>query len=294
MTRRIACTRTWVALSTAGLLFQAASCNVDELDVAYLALRDVSVVIAGTIELDGIVALRVVRDAESLGFYPVPADVPIVGTGEAIYALEPAVRRSGLAEQVIVYPLYEPVVQSRTLRLGSTDTIRPVFGYREEVTVGLDEGFEGETSVFELEQTPGGSAPLTQTFEDVRSGRASGVITLSAEAPIYEVASVLVEPDRDRLLDVWVEMDYRGEGILAVALFPAEPIPVAQGEPLSSRYFQGALPRTDWTKLYFDIVDDSNRAFIEAGFRVSLLAIYDPELGVSQRIFLDNLRIVYR
>ena len=193
-----------------------------------------------------------------------------------------------------MYPLYEPIQTSLELRPGQTDTLRPVFRYRPEAVVGLDEGFEGNSTVLIRDLTPGGSAPLTRITEGTRAGAGSGLITVTADAPVYEVASVVVRPDRASLLDLWVELDYRGEGILAVALFPENPPALAPDEPLSSRYFQGALPREEWTKLYFDIVDESNRDFLAEGFRVSLLAIYNEDFGPEQRIYLDNLRVVYR
>ena len=54
---------------------------MEELDVAYVAVPEVAVAPQGTPEPDGIAALRVVRGTTSLGFYPVPADIPLLGTG---------------------------------------------------------------------------------------------------------------------------------------------------------------------------------------------------------------------
>ena len=104
----------------------------------------------------------------------------------------------------------------------------------------------------------------------------------------------MIRPDRDALLDLWVELDYRGQGVLQVALLPED---IGGGDPQappSTRYFQGALPREDWTRFYFDIVDASNDDYVAEAFRLSLLVIYDETLGPSQRVFLDNLRVVYR
>ena len=286
--------RIFGTLTAAALLLITSACEVDEIEVAYLSIPGVAVTPRGTLEPDGIAALRVVRGDTSLGFYPIPADVPLLGLGTATLSIEPAVRRSGLSEELLVYPLYQPVAQTLGLVPGQTDTIRPIFSYRPEAVVALDEGFESSSSILIRDLAAEGSAPLTRVTDGVRAGTGSGLITLSAATPVYEVASAVVRPDRASILDLWVELDYRGEGVLALALFPEAPTLAGPGEPLSARYFQGALPREEWTKFYFDIVDDSNRGFLADGFRVSLLAIYNEDLGAEQRLYLDNLRVVYR
>ncbi len=281
---------------SAGLavLCLACGCGVEHLDVSYLEIAAVSAAPGGTVEPDGIVAVRVVVDAQSLGFYPVPATVPVLGTGRRSVRIEPVVRRSGLSEDLRVYPLYEPISRDLDLRPEGITTITPAFGYTSTARIGFDEGFESASSALVLDLVAAGSAPLTQDTQDVRAGGGSGLITLSAERPVYEVSSVLIVPDRERVLELWVELDFRGDVPLAVALLPETLAELPPGTPRIARYFQGALPRTSWTKLYFDIVDASNEAFVGAGFRVSLLAQYDPTRGGEQRVHLDNLRVVYR
>ncbi len=282
------------AIVAAGLLSTFAACEPEELDVAYLYIDRPSVAPGGRAEPGAIVAVRVVVGTQSLGFYPLPARVPILGTGVRTIRIEPAVRRSGLSQDIRVYPLYEPVVRELTLALNQTDTLRPVFTYASTATVGLEEGFETATSAFVLDLAANGSAPLQQDPDDPRVGSASGVITLTRERPVYEVASLLVEPDRARVLDLWLELDYRGDVPLNVSLFPENVVALPPGTPLVARYFQGARPRADWTRLYFDIVDESNDAFVNVGFRVSLLALYDEALGGTQTVHLDNVKVVYR
>ena len=270
------------------------ACNEEELEVAYLTVPSVAVAPAGRPEADAIAAVRLVVDSLSLGFYPVPAEVPVLALGPRRVRLEPAVRRSGLGGEVVVYPLYEALTRELDLRASGVDTLRPIFGYVPGAVIGLEEGFESAATQFSRDLSPGGSAPLAMTTADPRDGTAAGLITLTPEAPVYEVASAVIRPGRASLLDLWVELDYRGEGILAVALLPEDAGPAPAGTPPSARYSQGALPRETWTRFYFDIVDASNRDFVAEGFRVSLLAIYDAGLGARQELFVDNLRVVYR
>ena len=280
-------TGAWCVVAAAG------ACGVDELDVAYLHVRDVAVAPAADAPDDGVVALRIVRGPTSLGFYPVPADVPLLGTGAATVSVEAAVRRSGLSQELRVYPMYAPAEAELVLGPGATDTLRPTFRYRDEVVVALDEGFESPSDALALDLRDA-SPPIDRVTEGASAGAASGRIRLTAEAPVFEVASGVIVPARAPLLDLWVELDYRGDVPLAVALLPAAVPPLAPGQSPAARYFQGALPREAWTRLYFDIVGGDDRDFLGAGFRVSLLAIHDPSRGETQDVLIDNLRVVYR
>ena len=283
-----------LSLATTFSVAAGTGCNVEELDVGYLAIPEITVAPADQSPRDGVVALRLVRGSTSLGFYPVPADVPLLNTGATAVTLEPTVRRSGDSQELRVYPMYQPVEVEIQLLPGRTDTVRPVFGYREEVTVGLEETFESPANALTLDLQNGNSPAIAQSTDTVAGGLSSGRITLTAASPVFEVATDVVVPDRDRVLDLWLELDYRGDAVLALTLFPEAVPPLQQGQPIASRYFQGALPREDWTRIYFDIVDVSNRDFLTDGFRVSLLAVFDPERGASQEVFVDNLRVVYR
>ena len=289
-------TRPWVRATFIAYCVAAAllSCRSEDLAVAYVYIPDVEVAPGGVAEEAEVAAVRVVVDSLSLGFYPVPTTAPVIGLGDRRIRIEPAVRRSGLSEEIVVYPLYEALAETLTLRSGVVDTLRPTFAYVDGAVIGLEEDFEAERTGLILDLTPGGSAPLTRDSSDARRGDASGLITLDADHPVFELATDLIVPDRARLLDLWVEVDFRGDGILAVALFPDDVPVAAPGQPLSARYFQGALPREEWTRLYFDIVDASNESFVAEGFRLSLLAIYDESLGERQTLLLDNLRVVYR
>ena len=269
------------------------ACGEDDLEVAYLYVDTPAIAPLGAPEAGDLVGVRVVVDAESLGFYPTPVTVPVLGLGRRTVRVEPAVRRSGLAGVIDVYPLFAPLVRELDLRAGRTDTLRPVASYVDGAEIAFAERFEGPRTQLVLDLAPGGSPGIEIVDEGAREGRGAGVIAVSAESPVFEVASAVIRPDGGGLLDLWVELDYRGEGVLQVALLP-EDIGAADPTAPSLRYFQGALPREDWTRLYFDIVDASNDDYVAEAFRLSLLVVYDEALGPSQRVFLDNLRVVYR
>ncbi len=275
-------------------LWLCVACEVEQLEAGYLFVPDVAVVPNGRVEPDGILGVRVVVGSRSLGFYPVPATIPVLAAGNQTVRIEPAIRRSGLSQEIRVYPLYEPFVTAVTIVPGRTDTLRPVYPYASTATVGFSEDFETPSSKLIVDLVAAGSAPLSQNTADPRDGAASGRISLSSEKTVYEVTTGVIVPDRANLLDLWVEVDFRGEVPLAVALFPTSIGELPSGVPRISRYFQGGLPREDWTRLYFDIEDESNDGFVDEGFRVSLLAVYDPEAGGIQTVDIDNLRVVYR
>ena len=289
----------------AGARFQAVSlllallswsaCAPEDLDVAYLYVPGFEVEIDGVTEPSAITDVRVVLGSENLGFYPLPARIPILGTGTRRVRLEPAVQRSGMSAERVVYDLYTAFEAELPLRLGQTDTIRPTVTYSPATTVAFEERFEGPSTALTFDLVPGGSAPLTLVGGDsARAGASSGRIDFSRERPVYEVASFALMGIPADATQVWLEVDYRGSVPLVVGLVEPTPSPLPEGFPRQARYAVGARVREDWQKFYFDIIDPLNRDFVGAGFRVALLAEVAPDSAAGRQVFVDNLRVAYR
>ncbi len=271
------------------------ACATEDLDVAYLYVPAFSVVVDGQPEPSAITDVRVVLGAESLGFYPLPARIPILGTGLRRVRLEPVVQRNGRSEERTVYDPYEAFEADLQLLAGRTDTIRPVIGYAEGANVVFTESFESPTSALILDLVDSVSAPLTQlTGAGVRTGLGSGRIAFSRDEPVFEVASTTLPGVSSTTRRIWVEFDYRGEVPLIVGLVGDNPTALPAGASRADRYSIGARDRADWQKFYFDILDAANREFVESGFRVALLAQVQADSAESRSVFIDNLRVVIR
>ena len=270
----------------------AAGCSVEQLDVAYIEVPEIEIQDPAAVgELNHrVVGVRAVLNATSLGFYPLPASIPILATGAQRIRLEPVVNRSGLSEEFVAYPMFDAYVDEPVLVAGATDTVRPSLPYVDQAAFVLTEDFQGGVGSFPIDLDGDGVTSLT-LFNDPLGRGSVGKVSLTAANPIFEVASVTLPPIPDAR-EVWLELEFRGDAVLSLTLLPEQP-----GEPQDRgfRFNQGALPREEWRTFYFDLRNEINDQLLPVTKRLGLLAAFDPAVDLDQQeVFIDNIRLVYR
>ena len=275
-----------------GFVILLGACETEELSVSYIDIPRFEVNArpgTGASTAD-ITEVRVVLDSITIGIYPLPAVIPILATGPTNIRLEPVVRRSGLSQERLVYPMYQPWEQVVNLQLKQTQQIIPVIDYVPNVAFALLEDFETGARTFEYSLDTIRNNPLRASASAARTGLQGGLITLGPDAQIFEVASPPLRIDRNTQ-EVWIELDFRGEADLALTL-----LPVQDGTPATRlpRYLQGARSRTDFQKFYFDIVDEFTVELLSGDFRLGLLATIPDSVTSQRTISLDNIKVVYR
>jgi len=271
-------------------------CAKQELEVSYIYLPAFEVLPSsstGDISTQ-ITDVRVVLGPESLGFYPLPATIPILGSGEMRLRLEPVVRVAGIASNRIVYPFYEVFEETRMFVPGRVDTIIPQLNYDPSVTFAYVEDFEGNTPSLPLDLDGFPNTNFVPSTLLPRSGAQSGRATLMGDTAIVEAATAVLNVAGQTWNRIWMEMDYRGDVPLGVAMLPEE---IEATEVRITRYVQGAqqcsaCTREDWVKLYFELVDNGLRDFATRPFRIGFLAANDSARTAD--VFIDNVKIIYQ
>lgn len=266
-------------------------CETEELEVSYIYIPAFDVEAnaqSGDISTQ-ITDVRVVLGAESLGFYPLPARIPILASGENLVRLEPVVRIAGLAANRIVYPFYEVFEETLTLVPGSIDTIRPTISYTSTSGFGFVEDFEtsNPTLIFDLDDFSDTKFETTAT--NPSSGSGAGVATLTTTSRIVESATPVLNPTGQNWNRIWLELDYRGDVPLTVAILPETP---GSENTRLNRYTQGVSDRDEWRKIYFELVTNGQEEFASQPFRVGFLAVLDTT--VTSNLYLDNIKVVHQ
>lgn len=271
-------------------------CGVEDLDVAYVYVPEVIVDDpTGTPAAQRVVAVRVVLDATSLGFYPLPARIPILGTGATRrLRLEPVVNRSGLSEEFVAYPLFGAVTLEQAFAPETVDTITPLISYLDlpdaRATFEFVEPFTGLTSGFPID-LDGDAETALELVVDASTGERVGRVTLTETNPLFEAASVTLPAIPDAR-ELWLELEYRGSATLTLTLLPEA---LGSFEERAGRYNQGALPRDDFRKFYFDLRNEVNDRVFVNPYRIGLLASYNVDAAeAEQEVYIDNVRLVYR
>lgn len=275
-----------------GLLAAAVGCQVEQLDPAYVHVPavDVETEPQQGAAVSGITDVRVVLGSESLGFYPLPATIPVLPGASRRLLVEPVVKVSGQSSSRTVYPLLEALAVEPTLRANTVDTLRPTLRYVEEAEFLLvDDGAGVRTRLAEDLDGDAGSS-LRVSPDPFGSARTVIAGELTATNPVIEVASEALLPDRQPQA-MWLELDYRGEVPITVGLISGQ-----IGTPASRvpRYAQGALAREDWTRIYFQLGGPFDEDLLGGPLRVALLAVRSEDAAGPQRFAVDNLRLVYR
>lgn len=228
----------------------------------------------------------VFADAEFIGVFGLPARIPVPRAGSTQLRFEPGVRQNGVSAAPEPYDFYTPV--NRTLDLAAGETtdlgVLPIT-YKPEVRFAIFETFEpGVVRAFT--DVVNGSSSLAPTQELVRSGDFSGKIALTADDPVFEVAST------DRFFDltatrryVWLEMDFlsAAEGRIGVS--------GSDGLTTPSIFDPGFRPRGEWTKIYFNVTDIIVDLRLDP-VQINLATILPP--GVTEgNVYLDNIKLLH-
>lgn len=221
-----------------------------------------------------------------LGVYELPATLPIIADGNTDLIIEPGILENGISATPNIYRFMTRFETSIDFTAGETDTIQPVTEYNSNVKFAYEEDFDSNNSLTVILDTTievTTSIISTGAFE----GNSVGFV-LDEDNPKMEVAT-LDFIELPTLGDaVFMEMHYKNEGILQVALLGYQPnnsIPVLV-------HFLALTPQSDWNKVYIDLTNQLvgfGPQFTD--FRI-LLGAQLPEGETSATYMIDNIKVM--
>lgn len=228
----------------------------------------------------------VFADAEFIGVFGLPARIPVPRAGSTQMRFEPGVRQNGVSAAPEPYDFYTPVNLTLDLAAGETISVGTLqITYKPEVRFSIFETFEpGEVRAFTEVIT--GMGTLAPSQEIVRTGDFSGKITLTADNPVFEVASAESFFDLNGTRRyVWLEMDFlsAAEGRIGVR--------GDTGLSSQSLFDPGFRPREQWTKIYFNITDIIVDLRLDP-VQINLAAIL-PQGIEEGDVYLDNIKLIH-
>ena len=233
-------------------------------------------------------------DGAFLGAYSLPALVPVLAEGEHEISLQAGIRDNGISRTPEVYPFFTTYRTTRVLRPDIVDTLQPVTRYLDRTRFSLIDDFDRGPTVFRDIRIGTTDNALRPTEEVVFEGSASGVIRLSAQSPVVELASEVRYSDLDAESPfVYLEVNYRSEVPVVWGLIAYRFGVPGDGTAL---FEPGFRPSAEWNKIYFNL-----SPLIAAGnfseYQLALRAAIPEEAGrpVVQEasIWLDNIKLVH-
>lgn len=287
-------TRIISAVLGAVILF--GGCDKPEAIPAYLRIEPFMVEAEGGAAWQEISVGWVYVNNEILGGFQLPAELPVLASGEVTVQVFPGVLVNGLKDSPGLYPFMKRDVQTIQLTPGETTTIQPRTSYEPAAKYAwpLEEStFDGPSSViFENRDTDPGST-FTVGTEGGFAGKCLQMKVDTAHS-IIEIASESVALPNTGGRQVWLEMHHQGDIPFAFSILGAD---ATQFEEVINVYLFNATGDNGWNKIYFNLTEfmvSLPRPSYRLFFRVPLPKKDDGTFSKTEgTVRLDNIRLIH-
>ncbi|HZV44295.1 MAG TPA: hypothetical protein VFF90_07445 [Saprospiraceae bacterium] len=224
----------------------------------------------------------------NIGTFAPPVDIHYLEEGPTTLSFRPGIRNNGLANDAIIYPLFEGYTIDITASPGSQHDVTPVTSYKAGTIFSLISDFE-ITNDFTYNRDTVASSELLRSQVDVFEGEYSGQIALTTEAYFIEVGhSVAMSglPIDDQ--PIYLELRYKNEVEFAIGLLGID----LEGHEYSN-FFYIVRPTDEWNMLYLDLTEKVKLSAFPA-YKILFRALYPPSATKpTLNIFLDNIKVVH-
>lgn len=226
-------------------------------------------------------------DQGFLGAFRIPAVAPIGSPNvEKSITLFPGVRENGLQLYPALYPMLEPWIIEPAAIPTDSQTIQPVFRYKDRVKYRWLEPFNESLSLdLDLDQ---------DTFTHLKiipgigiGGSDAATTSLTRAHPVIEVTTsvALTQLPKDGS-PIWMELHYHGDVLLQIGLRG-----VAPGINPVINYKLALFPKAEWNKIYINFTPDvqlSDLSEYQVVFRAEL-----PDTLSEGSVYLDNIKLLH-
>ncbi len=275
------------------ILITMVSCDLQKEPIpAYLHIEPFAVDVNGN---QGTKAQQI-RDAwvsdaltgDFLGVYELPATLPIIAEGNTDLIIQPGILENGIQATPNIYSFMKRYAVSVDFTAGEIDTIQPVTGYDPRVIFHYQDDFNGTNTLQEVLDT--NLMMNTSIFSEANGAFEGGSVgfTLDADNPRFEVATTTLIELPTKGDAVIMEMHYKTEGILQVAVVGY----IGTNPDFVKTFFFAMNPQSSWNKIYINLTNQLvayGSQFTK--FRI-LFGSQIPEGQSSATYLIDNLKIM--
>jgi hypothetical protein len=252
----------------------------------FLNLSAPKVIGSQGMETHNITEAWVFQDNEIIGVFPIPAKVPIVSTrANAEIKILAGVKDNGMVDFPVLYPFYKEIIQTVVFTPGTELSIPLEFTYIANKKLPIDEGFEG-TNIFTLDDDQNLESKLQLSNVNPSVGQSCGMVNLDGVANyIGVISSTEIKASEVSRGASYLELDYRGEGEIAVG------VTKVVGNKFKNDFVLFIPGKEKWNRIYINLTQalqskdyDSYRIVI--GFRKN---IQNP----TAEMYVDNIKHVH-
>jgi hypothetical protein len=277
--------------------FQLSSCEVinPEEDIpAYLQIDTIQFV--STSATQGTATQKIVEawvsvDDDFLGTYDLPASIPVLKSGSANVIVRPGIKDNGIGSLSEIYTFFQPFETTVDLVPAETIILAPNTSYISGIDFAFIEDFENGLNWLSDDLDGDSLTAVQLTTEDVFEGNRSGVIQLTPEHPIVEVATDFNRQFSELQtegVEVYLEMHYKTDVEFAIGV-------IGHNEgvfsPEQKIYEPILFPKQEWNKVYLNL-SSAVFALQTTGFQITFFAALPAGLERGT-IYLDNIKLIH-
>ncbi|MDZ4668013.1 MAG: hypothetical protein SGJ00_09025 [bacterium] len=233
----------------------------------------------------------VFANGEIKGLYAVNTRIPLQQVGKTNIKISPGVKYNGMAEQRIIYPMFNFYEKDLTLMEEQVDTIKPLFTYVENAVFPLIEDYDGSGLAFEYNpqyKNVGDTLLKDNSAGAWLPGQFSGKVELKSDntSSTLELYSKVFN-NWPRFTPFYLELDYKGNIPIVIGMYATS----NGGADVSKFPVYVANPKLGWNKLYLDIESEINQR--GAGVQYRIFLSFNKGSVVNPEAWIDNLKVVY-
>jgi hypothetical protein len=232
----------------------------------------------------------VFQNGEVRGLFNINARVPIQATGKNKIRVSPAIKYNGMAEQRIIYPMFNHYELEFDLVQNKVDTIKPIFTYVDNAVFPLIEDYEGSGLAMEYNMATkqiGDTLVRDNGPGAISPGKFSGRVDLKSgvQNSFLEMYSKVFN-NWPRFTPFYLELDYKCNIPIVIGMYATS----SSGDVTKTPLYV-LNPKEDWNKLYLDIESDINRA--GAGMQYRIFISFAKGSEQNPMVWIDNLKVIY-
>lgn len=264
--------------------------NPDEEVPAYIHINEFSLTTNETTEGSNsakITEAWVFVDGAFLGVYDLPAQLPILQTGEVELKIEAGIKENGRSLTPDIYPFYAPYELTVNLVPNETIEINPTTTYADNAEIVFIEDFE-DTRPRVFTESITGNQEIIRTEEHAFEGQYSGQFYVSNNNAIVEFSTPVTYNDlMENGVYVYLEVNYRSDAPVSWGI-------VGEQDAITGleRFWEaGFLPKPEWNKIYFNISPSIVESQLD-DYKIALRGDWRSQDPDSSLVHIDNIKLV--
>jgi len=224
-------------------------------------------------------------DNEFQGVFPLPANFPILKTGQQDIIVEGGIKKNGISSSRVNYPYFTSFEISAELLENQNLTLNPKVNYSFN-NFPYDEDFEGVgTSLSVISDSTSHTLEKIYDSSNINFGNYYAKSVISGEfGELFECNT----PDFDlpKNQEVYLEMDYKCNSLIVVGIY-------ANGSSAIDKNTIIYLnQKDDWNKIYISLTEIIANYSDALDYKLFFAMPRDTSFAQNE-MFLDNIKLVY-